>query len=75
MSSELHQRDAEAVALAQQRDGAIEQSDVRAKDVAEYVSSLQQRIEQRDQEAELTNEKVSVKYPSTVVVAVMLQYF
>ena len=59
LSSVLHQRDSEVVALTQERDGAIEQSKIRAKDLAKHISSLKQRIKHRDDEAELFKMQVS----------------
>ena len=47
MTSRLHERDAEALAIAQQRDGAIEQAEIRAQDLAEYINSLEVKIEEK----------------------------
>ncbi|XP_076801700.1 uncharacterized protein LOC143446089 isoform X2 [Clavelina lepadiformis] len=51
LTSELREREAEVVAISQQHDGAVEHAQVRAKDLAEYVATLEGRVHSREEES------------------------
>ncbi|CAK8683930.1 unnamed protein product [Clavelina lepadiformis] len=51
LTSELREREAEVVAISQQHDGAVEHAQVRAKDLAEYVATLEGRVHNREEES------------------------
>ena len=49
----------EAIAFAQQKEGALEQAQIRAQDLAAYVGSLETRIGEKDELVESINAEVA----------------
>ena len=59
LESELRRSESELVALSQQHEGAMEQALVRAKDLAEYVQSLETQQSVQENMSKELNEQVS----------------